>query len=175
MMDQHLAGILIVFVAVTAAAVVVQMVVLIAMYGTMRKSSARVRAVADEVQSKALPLMATAQGMLEDYRPKVDLILANLEDTSATVKRDVALLDDSLEDVVGRARLQVIRVDDLVSRTLDRVESASELVHHSVISPLRQASGLLQGITAALATLLNKGPYGRARSGPGVPKDDLFI
>ncbi len=65
-----------------------------------------------------------------------------------------------------------------VSRTLDRVEQTSDMVHKTVISPVRQLSGLMQGITVGLEFLFG----GRARKNGGwreerrpVPQDEMFI
>jgi hypothetical protein len=171
----NLETLMIVFIIVTAVAVVVQMGVLLALYANVKRSSSRMESLASQLESRAVPTLEMAQNMLQEYRPKVDTILQNLAETSTTVKQEIVRLDASLTDVVDRTRLQVIRVDELFSRTLDRVEEATELVHHSVLSPVRQATGVLQGITMGLATLFNKGPYARTKHSTGVPKEDMFI
>jgi hypothetical protein len=74
---------------------------------------------------------------------------------------------------VDRTRLHVIRTDELVTRTLDRVEETTDLVHHSVISPVRQIAGIVQGLTAGLGALLGKRT--RERAGAGQPQDEMFI
>ena len=48
-------GLLITFIAVTAAAVLLQAGILAGMYVAMRKTSAKVEALADEVKNKVLP------------------------------------------------------------------------------------------------------------------------
>ena len=163
-------------IAVTSVAVVVQMCVLIAMFGAMKRSSQRLEAVASLVEAKAVPLLETAQKTLDEYRPKVELLLSNLADTSATVKAELARVEGAVNDVIDRSRLQVIRVDDLLSRTLDKVEDTTELVHQSVAAPVRQASGVIQGISVGLSMLFQKGnDNSRRKNGPGVPKEDMFI
>ena len=79
---------------------------------------------------------------------------------------------------MDRARLQIIRGDELLTRTLDRVEETTEIVHKTVVSPVRQFSGLIQGLTAGLEFLLGN----RARRNGGsrdarrpVPQDEMFI
>jgi hypothetical protein len=90
----------------------------------------------------------------------------------------VMRVDATVNDTVDRARLQIIRADELVSRTLDRVEQTSDMVHKTVISPVRQLSGLMQGITVGLEFLF--GGKGR-RNGDRreerrpVPQDEMFI
>ena len=62
--------------------------------------------------------------------------------------------------------------DELLNRTLDRVESATDLVHKTVLSPVRQLSGLVQGITSGLEFLIGSR---RKRNGVPVPQDEMFI
>ena len=75
-------------------------------------------------------------------------IADNLMETTISVRSQVERMDATVSDAVDRVRLQVIRADELLSRTLDRVEETSDMVHNTVISPVRQFSGLIQGVTA---------------------------
>jgi hypothetical protein len=167
-----------IFIAVTGAAVVLQAGILVAMYLAMRKSSARLEALAVEVKTKAVPTLETAQAMLTELRPRLTVIADNLMETTISVRSQVERVDATVSDAVDRARLQVIRADELLSRTLDRVEETSEMVHKTVVSPVRQFSGLIQGVTAGIEFLL--GGRGRRNGGSRearrpVPQDEMFI
>jgi hypothetical protein len=166
------------FIALTGVAVLLQAGILAALYVTMRKSSARMEALALEVKTKALPTLETAQAMLAELRPKLTVIADNLTETTHSVRSQVERMDATVDDVVDRARLQIIRADDLLSRTLDRVEETSDMVHKTVVSPVRQFSGLMQGVTAGIEFLL--GNRGRRNGGSRearrpVPQDEMFI
>jgi methyl-accepting chemotaxis protein len=166
------------FIALTGAAVVLQAGLLAAMYLAMRKSSTRLEALANEVKTKALPTLETAQAMLIDLRPKLQVIADNLAETTSSIHSQVERMDATVNDVVDRARLQIIRADDLLSRTLDRVEETSELVQRTVVSPVRQFAGLIQGVTAGIEFLV--GGRGRRNGGSRdarrpVPQDEMFI
>jgi hypothetical protein len=166
------------FIALTGAAVVLQAGILAGIYLAMRKSSARMEALALEVKTKALPTLETAQAMLTELRPKLQIIAENLAETTTSVRSQVQRMDATVSDAVDRARLQVIRADDLLSRTLDRVEETSDMVHKTVVSPVRQFSGLIQGVTAGIEFLLgNRGRRnGGSREGRrAVPQDEMFI
>ena len=166
------------FIALTGAAVLLQACLLAAMYLAMRKSSARMEAMAAEVKNKAIPALEEAKSLMSEIRPRLQVITENLEEVTNTVRAEVERVDASVNDVIDRARLQVIRADELLARTLDRVEQTSELVHKTVVSPVRQLSGLMQGITAGIEFLF--GSAGR-RNGGGrearrpVPQDEMFI
>ena len=166
------------FIAITGAAVVLQAGILAAMYLAMRKSSTRMEALASEVKAKILPALESATLVLNETRPKLTAILENIECSTSTLRSQVMRFDAAASDAMDRARLQVIRTDELISRTLDRVEQTSDMVHKTVVSPVRQISGVISGITAGLEFLLGS----RAKqnvSQPGakraVPQDEMFI
>lgn len=166
------------FIALTGLAVLLQACVLAAMYFAMRKSAQRMEALAKEVESKVLPAIEQAQSMANEFRPKLNVIVENLEDMTNRARGQVQRVDAAVSDAIDRARLQVIRGDELLSRTLDRVEQTSELVQKTVVSPVRQISGLIQGITVGLEFLFSR----RGRSNGGgrqerrpVPQDEMFI
>ena len=79
-----------------------------------------------------------------------------------------------MSDVIDRTRLQIIRADELVNRTMDRVEETTDMVHNAVVSPLRRISGVMHGVTAGLEFLLGRRRR-QPRDGMGVPQDELFI
>ena len=161
-----------IFIAVTAAAVVLQAGILLGMYLAVRKTSARLEALAEEVRTKVLPTVETAQSMLVELRPKIETAVANVSETTSMIRAQLQRIDATVSDVIDRSRLQVIRADDLVSRTLDKVEETTELVHQSVVSPVRQLSGLVRGVTTALEYLTQSR---RRHRDVTVPQDEMFI
>ncbi|HXZ32251.1 MAG TPA: hypothetical protein VEH30_08215 [Terriglobales bacterium] len=162
-----------IFIAVTAAAVVIQAGILVAMYLAVRQSTARLEALASEVRSKVLPTAELAQSMLADLRPKVETLVANASESSTMVRKQLERLDATVTDVVDRARLQIIRADELLGRTLDRVEQTSDLMHKTVVSPVRQVSGVLQGVMAGMEFFFSG--RRRERSASPVAQDEMFI
>jgi len=167
-----------VFVALTGIAILLQAGILLAMYLAMRASSARIEAIAIEVKAKILPTVEQAEVMLTEINPKLQVIADNLQASTTVLRDQVQRVDATVKDAVDRSHLQIIRADELLTRTLDRVEQTSDMVHHTVISPVRQLSGLMQGITVGLEFLF--GGRGR-RNGGGrgdrrpVPQDEMFI
>jgi hypothetical protein len=177
-MDDTLLKLLI---AVTALAVAVQAVILVALYFAVRKSSAKMEALATEVKSKALPTMdtvrstmETVQSMLVELRPKIDVMSTNFSESSTLVRNQLGRIDATLTDALDRTRLQVIRADELLNRTMDKVEETSEIVHKTVISPLRQVNGLMTAISTGVEVFLGQKRRHR-KNGAGVPQDEMFI
>jgi archaellum component FlaC len=200
-------NLLIIFIAVTAAAVVLQAGILVALFLTVKKSTEKMEAIADEVKSKTLPSIEAVNSMVTELRPrvekiadnlvqlhpkilkivdnlvevqpKVEIIMQNLVDTTTSVRAEVQRVDATVSDVVDRARLQVIRADEMLTRTFDRVEHTSDVVTKTVISPVRQVSGIFRGVTAGVEFLL--GNRDRKTNGDSrgarrpVPQDEMFI
>ncbi len=168
------------FIGLTAVAILMQAAILFALYLTVRKTTTRMEALAGEFKTRTLPTVETAQAMLVDLRPKIDQIVGNVTNIAGTAEHSANLvrsqmerIDETMNDVLDRTRLHVIRADDMVGRTLDRVEDTTEKVHRTVLSPVRQFSGLMQGLSAGFETFL--GQRRRSRSDLGVPQDELFI
>lgn len=173
------------FIAVTAAAVVLQMLILFGIYLAVRKLSARMEALADRVedttntvQVRVLPVIDNVKSIQQDVkafmetaRPKVDLLLDNLSYISTTTRGSVERIDTTVNDAVDRMRLQVIRGDEMLTRTMDRIEETSEKVQHSVMSPVRQVSGIVQAISTGVGAYFNQ----QKRRRNGGPSDEMFI
>ena len=169
-MDNYLPA----FIAITTVAVLIQALILVALYVSVRKSSARMEALASEVRTRMLPVIDTSNSMLTELRPKIEAAVSNVNQSSALVRAQLERVDATIGDVIDRARLQVIRTDELLSRTLDRVEETTDVMHRTVISPVRQLSGLVQGLTAGLEFLV-AGKRRQRNNGMGVPQDEMFI
>lgn len=166
-----------VFIAITALAVLLQAGILAAMYVAMRKSSARLESLAEEVKTKVLPTIDTAQTMLTEVKPKVEAIIENVSDTSTHLRDEIQRIDAAVNDVVDRARLQIIRADEMLTRTFDRVENTSDAVQKTVMSPVRQVTGVLHGVAAGFEYFFgSRGPKnGRTRERRPVQQDEMFI
>lgn len=174
-----------IFIGVTASAVVLQMLILLGMFLTMRKLGARMQALADKaeettnaVQTRVLPILDSAKTMqaevksfLETAKPKIETLIDNASRISSTTRATVERFDVTANDAIDRVRLQVIRGDELLTRTMDRVEETSEKVQHTVMSPVRQASGIMQAISTGFGAYFNT----QRRRRNGGPSDEMFI
>ena len=72
----------------------------------------------------------------------------------------------------------MIRTDELVTRTLDRVEETSDLVQQGVVSPIRQLAALVQGLSVGFDTLFRRKGGRGAREGAArraAQDEELFI
>jgi len=165
------------FIAVTSGAVVLQMLILAGMFVALRKLSSNLQSVADEVKTQALPLLengkrlqAQVQHVLDTSTPKLELVLDNAAAITTTAHASIGRVESTLNDVLDRARLQVIRADEMVTRAMDQVEETTEKVAHSVTSPVKHASGIVHGISTGFGTF-----FGQKRPRKPGPSDEMFI
>ena len=156
------------------AAIVIQIALLAAVLSAVKKSTKRMESLADEIQRRAIPTLDQAQQLITTARPRIEEIIANAAASTATLKTQIDRLDSTVSDIVDRTRLHVIRADNLVGRTMDRVEETTELVHTTVISPIRHISGIVQGLTAGLTTLLGRTSKPSGSRG-NQQHDEMFI
>lgn len=163
------------FIFVTGFAVILQALIMVALYLAVRKSTAKMEALATEVHGKAVPAIDTVQNLVVELRPKIDTIATNVSESTNLVRNQLARIDATLTDALDRTRLQVIRADELLNRTLDKVEDTTEIVHKTVVSPLRQVNGLMAAVTTGVEVFLGHKRRHPKNGGGGVPQDEMFI
>ena len=166
-------NLLIGFIAVTAGAVLLQAGIMVALYLSVRKSTAKMEALATQVTTKTLPTIETVQSLLVELRPKIEVLSTNIAESSSLVRNQLGRIDATLTDALDRTRLQVIRADELLNRTMDKVEETSEMVHKTVVSPLRQVNGLMAAISTGVEVFLGQ-KRRHPRNGGGA-QDEMFI
>ncbi|MEO7273823.1 MAG: hypothetical protein ABIX28_22295 [Vicinamibacterales bacterium] len=76
--------------------------------------------------------------------------------------RQIAPLRVKVEEILGdvktvtaRVSQQTERVDSAISGTMDRVDETAERVKHSVMDKVSQATGVMRGIRAVVASVLS--------------------
>ena len=145
-----------IFIAITSAAVVLQMLILAGIYLTVRRTTSQMESIALDVHRRATPLIENTRDIVADATPKVKEITSNLAEASASVKRHATTLGDTAVEIAVRAKNKVVQADDMVTRTLERVERTTGAVQNSVLSPVRHVTGILDAITVGIGSLLNQ-------------------
>src|SRR5437016_3528589 len=162
----------IVFIVVTALAVVIQAAILAGMYFAMRRTSAKVESLAEEVKTKVLPTAELAHAMMTELRPKIENVVDNVSVSTTILRTQMERVDATLTDIIDRTRLQVIRADEFVNSTMDKLEETREAVQRTVVSPVRHISGLMHGVTAGVEAFFGRK---RGQNSVTVPQDEMFI
>ena len=163
--DIHLAMI---FLAIIALALVVQAVGVLISSAFGAKLLHRVNSIADIVETKTGPILDRTNHILQDLAPKVKNVSENAEHVSATVRAKVeelgatvSELNDTMREINGRTRVQVRRVDGIVSDALHTTEEISQTVQQGIRGPVKQIAGIIAGVRTAIETFVARSPFGR--------------
>jgi methyl-accepting chemotaxis protein len=173
-----------VYIAVLTACLVLQTIVIVAAALVMLKLRSRLEGMAGRLeearsllQTRVLPAIDDAKAMqqeikafLEVARPKIETLLDNASRISTTTRASVERMETTFNDAIDRVRLQVIRGDEMLTRTMDRIEETSEKVQHTVMSPVRQVSGIVHALSTGFGSY-----FQQKRRRNGGPSDEMFI
>ena len=143
------------FVAITSVAVVLQMLILLGLYLAVRRATAEAENIALDFQRRTTPLVENVRDILADATPKLQAITSNLTEVSATLKHQAETLGDTAVEMAIRARNKVAQADDMITRTLEKVEKTTGAMQDSVLSPVRRVNGILQGLSVGIGAFLN--------------------
>ena len=164
-----------VFTIVTGIGVLLQAAVLLGMFLGLRETQKKIHALTEQIQEHVLPLLHNSRGLMEDLTPQVKKIASNLVDVSNSVKTQTEHVKTVVEDVTDRTRKQTARADGMVTGALNSLAQAGAAVERGIAAPLRQVSGVLNGLRAGIDTLrvkepsVIKSPAGRVPSTPRMP------
>jgi methyl-accepting chemotaxis protein len=164
-----------VFVVVAAVAIVLQMVILFALYKALRQTSERMEGIAGRLEQQATPVLATAAAILDDAKPKIAEITTNLAETSASVRSHVSEVGHATSEIVERARLQAARIDEFVISAAQKVEATSDLLQHKVLSPMRRVRAVVTALNAGLSFFKSNRPPKRRNGSGEVEDEEMFI
>jgi uncharacterized protein YoxC len=156
------------FLGVIALALVVQAIGLCFAAGFAAKLLHRVDGIANIVEKKTGPILDQTTQILTDLTPKIQSLTENAEQISYTVRTKVdelgitiTQLNQTVQEINGRSRIQVARVDGIVTDALIATEEIAANVQQSIKAPVRQIAGLVAGVKAGLETLIARSPFGR--------------
>src|SRR5258708_35429925 len=143
-------NLLTIFIVVTAFAVVLQAAIPAGMFFSMRKTRAKVESLGEEVKTKVLPTAELAHSMMIELRPKIATVVDNVSVSTTVMRTQMERVDATLTDIIDRTRLQVMRADEFVNSTMDKLEETRAAVQRTVGSPVRHISGLMHAVTTGL-------------------------
>jgi hypothetical protein len=138
------------FVVVTAAAVVLQAVILIALFLQLRRTAARVEQSTVDLQARLTPILSRVELLVEDLSPRLSGIVADASEISRLTRGQAQRADRILSEALERLRLQVVHVDQIVTGTMEAVEEAGSKLRQTIWGPIIKATALVRGIQTGL-------------------------
>jgi hypothetical protein len=164
-----------IFSLVAAAALIVQVVILTALFFQLRKTTENVNRLVGDLHSRMGPILTRAQILLDDTQPKISSMVTDASHIVYLARGQAQKLDRVFTDASDRVRGQLLHADRILTATLEAVEDAGSKFKHSFWRPMQKASALVQGIKVGLDLLRSR----RGRSGGDEPREpqeeELFI
>ncbi len=168
-----------VLVAIIAAAMILQSIVVLLFVLSIRKSLQHMEALLAQLTQDIQPVLQSAREFLTERKEKfnaifsmVSAISANVLEISSVVKGQVGRLDGLLTEAGDRARLQLIRVDELLADTVTRVEETGQVVQRAVLAPVREITAILTGVRTTLDIFFRRNKRGVEHA---TQDEELFI
>jgi methyl-accepting chemotaxis protein len=143
-------------VAISTLCIFIMAATAIALYRLM--SGMQVKA--DGMISRVEPIVDAVKRLTDENAPKISGIASrareiadNAKDISDVARDQAHRFAEVGRDIADRTKVQVARVDAVVDDTVDQVHHAGNNVKDAVMKPVREASGVLAGVKAAVSTL----------------------
>ncbi len=167
-MTEHQSTYLLFYTGVVAFAILIQGIALVILALAAAKLMKQVAALTVEAKGKVYPILESvrditakgqhiaevARNVAVDSEPKIKRVTANIADTSDVYRAKVAQVDSLMTDTADKARRQTDRVDGMISSVLTRTGEMAASVHHAILAPVRQVSGIVNGAKGSIEVLI---------------------
>jgi hypothetical protein len=138
------------FVVVTAFAIVLQAILLIALFIQLRRTAARVEQSVTDLNNKVTPLISRVQILVEDISPRITGIVADASEITRLARGEAQKVDRILSEALERLRMQLIHVDHILTGAMEAVEEAGSHLRQTVWGPVVKATALIRGVQAGI-------------------------
>jgi methyl-accepting chemotaxis protein len=143
-------------VGLSAVCFMVIAIVAVVIYGLL----SRLQAKAEDLQQRVVPIVDTARRLTTENAPKFSDIATDFRDIARNAKDISGVAKDQAHrfaevgrDIADRTKAQVARVDAAMDETVGQVQHAGTNLKAAALKPVREASGVLAGVKAAVSTL----------------------
>lgn len=139
-----------------AIAIVLQASAMVGIWLTLRKIPGQIEGVRSDVKQRLDPLAQSVTEIVANSREPVRNISTNLAEISRILRDRTGQLDSTVAEMVDRSRLQIIRVDQMISTLVDKVETTSDVVQQNVLAPIQEVAAIVKGVRTGLEFLFSR-------------------
>jgi methyl-accepting chemotaxis protein len=160
-----LEGLLTIFVALTAVAVMLQAGVLIAIYLVTKRTSEQLDKFTKDVREMIVPIRSIADNM--------KTVSEDLIEVGLSAKEQFRRVEAIITDAGQSLQAQINRFDRVSKNVAERIDETAEAVQDSILSPVRDISAFAKGLTRGIQVFFNR----RTRNSEESVREDeeLFI
>jgi methylthioribose-1-phosphate isomerase len=160
-----LEGLLTLFVALTAIAIVTQAGVLLGIYVMSRRLSDQVERFMKDTREMMVPVRSIAENLR--------IASANIVEIGLSARDQFRRVETMVTDTGEALHMQLERFDRVSKNIIDRINETAEIVQDSVVRPAREVAAVAKGLTRGFGAFF----FGRGRSTVDQARQDeeLFI
>lgn len=165
------------FSIVAAIALVVQVGILIGLFVQLRKTTESINRMVTDLHARMGPILTRTQIMLDDTQPKISALVEDASHMVYLARVQAQKMDKVFTEASDRLRGQLLRVDRILTGTLEAVEDAGTQVRRNFLGPVQKVTALVHGIKIGLDVLRSRRrgePEGAHEVGVE-QEDELFI
>jgi len=160
-----LEGLLTLFVALTAIAIITQAGVLVGIYVMSRRLSDQVERFMKDTREMMVPVRSIAENLR--------IASANIVEIGLSARDQFRRVEAMVTDTGEALHMQLERFDRVSQNIIDRINETAEIVQDSVVRPAREVAAVAKGLTRGFSAFF----FGRGRSTVDQARQDeeLFI
>jgi hypothetical protein len=138
------------FVVVACLAILLQTLILLAMFLQFRRLGKRAEEIAEEFQTRITPILGRIQVIVEDAQPRISSIIADAAEITHSARGQVQRVDRVMGEAIDRLRLQLVHADQILTGALETIEDTGARLRHTLWGPVQSVSALVRGIQVGL-------------------------
>jgi hypothetical protein len=163
------------FSIVAAIALVVQVVILTALFFQLRRTTENMNRLVGDLHARVGPILTRVQILLDDTQPKISSMVNDASHIVYLARGQAQKIDRVFTDAADRLRGQLVHADRILTGTLEAVEDAGAKLKHGFWRPVQKASALVQGIKVGLDLLRSRRGRSRGDEPREQQEEELFI
>jgi hypothetical protein len=141
---------------VTAIALVVQIIILTALFFEVRKTTEKINQLTSDLQTRIGPILTRVQILLDDTQPKISSMVSDAAHIVYLARGQAQKVDRVFTDAADRLRGQLVHLDRILTGTLETLEDAGAQFKKGLWRPVQKASALIQGIKVGIDLLRSR-------------------
>lgn len=163
-MSTNTQNLLLALVAVGAFALLLQTLFVIALMVMIGRAVKRLKEELEQYRSTVMPLILKTRDLVDRIGPSLEDTANDLSVITRRLREQTAEIQSAANEIIDRTRNQANRVDSMVTSVFDRVERAGVFVSDTVAKPIRQLTGIIASVKAAVETFVepHSGHHSRA-------------
>jgi hypothetical protein len=164
-----------VFVVAMSVAVILQTVILAAVYFQLKRRLDQTQRILTDLQTRIGPILTRVQILLEDTQPRISDMVADAAHFVYLARTQAQKVDRIFTETADHLRGQLNHFDRILTGTLETLEDAGSQFRRSFLGPMQKVSAVVQGVKVGLDFFRSRRRGDSPPETPESQEDELFI